>query len=198
MHSTNSLTALIAKIAGLQKADQPQLVDLVIPKPKGDLYSLQQKMGLEDDPVKYDEIRVCCRQPFYHCLHLPQIQTAWKKLIRVAAFEDGATFANQPKEKIVKFAKKVRASRSPLRKSTLMLINSRGIKARVMIPFLRRFKADWATEAYLRRSLRNRKGHLKRRADKRKAARIDIDITLDDDRGLEDGEEGSSDETGDD
>ena len=31
------------------------------------------------------------------------------------------------------------------------------------MPFLRRFKADWATEAYLRRSLRNRKGHLKRK-----------------------------------
>jgi len=36
-------------------------------------------------------------------------------------------------------------------------------KARTMVPFLRRFKADWATEAYLRRSLRNRKGHLKRK-----------------------------------
>jgi len=40
------------------------------------------------------------------------------------------------------------------------------MKARVTVPFLRRFKADWATEAYLRRSLRNRKGHLKRKGAK--------------------------------
>ena len=65
------------------------------------------------------------------------------------------------------------------------------------VPFLRRFKADWPTEAYLRRSLRNRKGHLKRKADKRKAAGIDIDITLGD-LSLEDGEGGSSGEMGDD
>ena len=63
-----------------------------------------------------------------------------------------------------------------------------------MVPFLRRFKADWATEAYLRRSLRNRKGHLKRRADKRKTAGIDIDITLDDSPNLEEDEEAISDD----
>ena len=35
----------------------------------------------------------------------------WKGLLRTAAFEDDVTFANQPKEKIVKFAKKVRMCR---------------------------------------------------------------------------------------
>ena len=71
------------------------------------------------------------------------------------------------------------------------LINLHGFKARVTVPFLRRFKADWATETYLRRSLRNRKGHLKRKVDKRKAAGVDIDITLDDsDAGHEDDEGG--------
>jgi hypothetical protein len=63
----------------------------------------------------------------------------------------------------------------------LTLIASCGAKARVTILFLRRFKADWATEAYLHRSLRNRKGHLSRREAKRKATGIDIDVTLDDD-----------------
>ena len=69
------------------------------------------------------------------------------------------------------------------------LITSCDLKARVTIPFLRRFKADWATEAYLRRSLRNRKGYLKR-----KAAGIDTDGTNSNDPGLEEGEESSSDE----
>jgi hypothetical protein len=78
-----------------------------------------------------------------------------------------------------------------------MLISSCDIKARVTIPFLRRFKADWATEAYLRRSLRNRKGHLRREEAKRKAAGIDIDVTLDDDEDPEVDEGGSSDEMGD-
>jgi len=54
------------------------------------------------------------------------------------------------------------------------------MKARVTVPFLRRFKADWATEAYLCRSLRNRKGHLKRKGAK-------IRIT---DPGSDDGEGG--------
>ena len=80
-----------------------------------------------------------------------------------------------------------------------ILINLRGVKARVTIPFLRRFEADWATEMYLRRSLRNRKGHLKRKVDKRKATGVDIDITLDDsDAGHEDDEGGSSDAMSDD
>jgi len=78
-----------------------------------------------------------------------------------------------------------------------MLITSNNVKARVTIPFLRRFRADWATEAYLRRSLRNRKGHLKRREDKRKAAGVDIDITLDDDPGSQDNDESDADEMGD-
>ena len=68
-----------------------------------------------------------------------------------------------------------------------------------MVPFLRRFKANWATETYLRRSLRNQKGYLMRRAAKRAATGIDTsDIRFDDDRGTglnddrgsEDGEEG--------
>jgi len=53
---------LIAKVDDLQKANQPQLA--VIPKPKGSSYNLQKKMGLEDDPVKYDEIKVRCHSPF--------------------------------------------------------------------------------------------------------------------------------------
>jgi len=77
------------------------------------------------------------------------------------------------------------------------LIISCGIKARVTVPFLRRFKANWATEAYLRRSLRNRKGYLKRMEAKRRAAGINTDITLDDGAGS-DSEEGSSDEMDDD
>ena len=79
-----------------------------------------------------------------------------------------------------------------------MLITSHGVKARATVPFLRRFKADWATEAYLRRSLRNRRGHLKRKADEQKAARIDIDIDDRDTPGLEDDEKGSGDEMDDD
>jgi len=78
-----------------------------------------------------------------------------------------------------------------------MLITSNDIKARVTVPFLRRFKVDWATEAYLRRSLRNRKGHLKRREDKRKAAGVGVDITLDDDPSFKDNDGGSVDEMGD-
>lgn len=66
-----------------------------------------------------------------------------------------------------------------------------------MVPFLRRFRADWATEAYLRRSLRNRKGHLKRKEAERKAA--GINRTPGNGSGLdsEDSEGGSSDEMGD-
>jgi hypothetical protein len=56
--------------------------------------------------------RFVLAHPFYHDLYSQQIQTAWKRLMRSAAFEDGVTFTNQPKEKIVKFAKKVRAARS--------------------------------------------------------------------------------------
>lgn len=100
------------------------------------------------------------------------------------------TFTNQPKEKIVKFAKKVCLDHPPISP----LIVSHDTKARTTIPFLRRFKADWATEAYLRRSLRNRKAHLKRNEDKRKAAGVDSDITFDDDLGFEDSQEGSLDE----
>ena len=79
------------------------------------------------------------------------------------------------------------------------LIASCDVKARVTIPFLRRFKADWATEAYLRRSLRNRKGHLSRKEAKRKTAGIDIDITLNDNNNNEPevDEEGSLGEMGD-
>ena len=69
-----------------------------------------------------------------------------------------------------------------------------------MVPFLRRFKADWATETYLRRSLRNRKGYMKHKLAKRVAAGIDAsDNGLDnDDRGsLEDDEAGSLGGTGD-
>ena len=57
-----------------------------------------------------------------------------------------------------------------------------------MIPFLRRFKANWATDAYLHRSLRNRKGYLKR-----KAVGINTNGTNSNDPGLEEGEESSSD-----
>ena len=69
------------------------------------------------------------------------------------------------------------------------LITSCDLKARVTIPFLRRFKANWATEAYLCRSLRNQKGYLKR-----KAAGIDTDGTNSNGPGLEEGEESSLDE----
>jgi len=75
-----------------------------------------------------------------------------------------------------------------------MLINSHGIKARVTVPFLRRFRADWATEMYLRRSLRNRKGYLKRTDGQGAAGTVDIDIASDDDHGLEDDEGENSDE----
>jgi len=53
-----TIPILAAKIADLQKSNQPQSAVPVIPKPKGSSYSLQKKMGLEDDPMKYDEIRV--------------------------------------------------------------------------------------------------------------------------------------------
>ena len=43
-------------------------------------------------------------------------------------------------------------------------------------------------------SLRNRKGYLKRKADKRKAAGIDVNITLDDSPNLEEDEEAISDD----
>ena len=72
------------------------------------------------------------------------------------------------------------------------LIIPHDVKARITIPFLRRFKADWATEAYLRRSLRNRKGYLKR-----KAVGVDVGATLDDGPDSEDDEQGSSSEAGD-
>jgi len=55
---------LTAKVVNLQKANQPQPVVTVTPKPKGNSYNPQKKMGLEDDPMKYDEIKVCCRSPF--------------------------------------------------------------------------------------------------------------------------------------
>ena len=70
-----------------------------------------------------------------------------------------------------------------------MLITSCDLKVRVTIPFLRHFKADWATEAYLCRLLRNRKGYLKR-----KAVGIDTNGTNSNGPGLEEGEESSSDE----
>lgn len=60
----NILTTPIAKVATLQNTDRPQPVVPVIPKPKGISYSLRKKMGLEDDPVKYDEIKVRCHPPF--------------------------------------------------------------------------------------------------------------------------------------
>ena len=60
------------------------------------------------------------------------------------------------------------------------------------VPFLRCFRADWATEAYLHHSLRNRKAHLKRREAKWKAAGIVIDLS--DSSGAEDGEGESSDD----
>ena len=109
MHPVDSLTTpiLAARIADLQKANQLQPVTPVIPKPKGSSYSLQRMMGLEDDAVKYDEIRVRPHSPFLPSPSFIEAQGIWKKLIRVAAFEDGVMFAYQPKEKIVKFAKKV-------------------------------------------------------------------------------------------
>ena len=66
LHSADPLTTpiLIAKVADLQKAGPSQLVAPVVPKPKGSSYNLQKKMGLNDDPVKYDEIKVCPRSPF--------------------------------------------------------------------------------------------------------------------------------------
>jgi hypothetical protein len=70
-----------------------------------------------------------------------------------------------------------------------MLIISHDVKARAMIPFLKCFKANWATEAYLRRSWRNRKGHLKGKETKQKAAGTDTSITLDD---TEDDKRGSA------
>ena len=110
MNSVDLLTTLIptAKVADLQKAGQPQPAILAIPKPKGSLYNLQRKMGLDDDPAKYDETKVRCYLPLHNHRYSSQTQATWKKLIRIAAFEDGVTFANQPKEKIVKFAKRVR------------------------------------------------------------------------------------------
>lgn len=54
---------LAAKVVDLQKSNQPQPVIPVIPKPKGNSYNLQKKMELEDDPVKYEEIKVCCHSP---------------------------------------------------------------------------------------------------------------------------------------
>lgn len=58
-HDVEPLTTriLAAKLVDLEKGNQPQTVP-AIPKPKGNSYSLQKKMGLEDDTVKYDEIRV--------------------------------------------------------------------------------------------------------------------------------------------
>ena len=107
MRSVDPLTTLpTAKVADLQKAGQPQTA--ILPKPKGSLYNLQRKMGLDDDPAKYDETKVRCYLPVRNCRYSSQTQATWKKLIRIAAFEDGVTFANQPKEKIVKFAKRVR------------------------------------------------------------------------------------------
>jgi hypothetical protein len=55
---------LIAKVADLEKAGPSQSVAPVIPKPKGSSYDLRKKMGLDDDPVKYDEIKVCLCSPF--------------------------------------------------------------------------------------------------------------------------------------
>jgi hypothetical protein len=55
---------LVAKVADLQKTGQPQPVVAIVPKPKGSSYNLQRKMGLDDDPVKYNEIKVCCYSPF--------------------------------------------------------------------------------------------------------------------------------------
>jgi hypothetical protein len=66
VHSADLLTTpiLTAKVASLQKTSQPQPVVPVIRKPKGSSYNLQEKMGLSDDSVMYDEIRVCRYSPF--------------------------------------------------------------------------------------------------------------------------------------
>jgi len=61
----------------------------------------------------------------------------------------------------------------------------------VTVLFLRCFRADWATKAYLCHLLRNRKAHLKRREAKWKAMGIVIDLS--DSSGAEDGEGESSD-----
>ena len=66
----------------------------------------------------------------------------------------------------------------------------------MIVPFLRRFRADWATETYLRRSLRNRKGYLMRKAAKWAAVGTDVDIGHDNDHGLDDDCGLKDDETG--
>ena len=72
------------------------------------------------------------------------------------------------------------------------LIAPHDIKARITIPFLRCFKADWATEAYLHRSLRNRKGYLRRMT-----VGVDVGATLNDGPDSADDEADSSNEAGD-
>ena len=72
-----------------------------------------------------------------------------------------------------------------------MLITSCDLKERVMMPFLRHLKANWAIEAYLHHLLRNQKGYLKR-----KAVGTNTNCTISNDPGLEEGEESGSDEMG--
>ena len=177
-HTTFLLTE---RVANLERANNPQNDIPMIPKPKGNSYNLQQKMGLEDDPEKYEAIKVCCYSqisPLYSQL----CQAVWKAMMRSAGFEDGVTFANQSKEKIVKFAKKVQKFDLLISKP-VNLIASNNLKARTDVPFLRRFRADWATEAYLRRSLRNRKGYVKNKKTKKLTARLDLNLALEDDGG---------------
>ena len=65
-YSVDSPTApiLAAQVVNLQNTNHSQPIVPVIPRPKGNSYSLQEKMGLEDDPEKYDVIRVRRRSPF--------------------------------------------------------------------------------------------------------------------------------------
>lgn len=58
-----TIRILTAQLVDLEKTTQPQETILAIPRPKGNSYNLQKKMGLEDDTMKYDEIRVCPDSP---------------------------------------------------------------------------------------------------------------------------------------
>ena len=66
LYFVDSLTVPIftAQVTNLQNTNHPQPIIPVIPRPKGNSHSLQEKMGLGDDPEKYDVIRVCCWSPF--------------------------------------------------------------------------------------------------------------------------------------
>ncbi|KAF9650274.1 hypothetical protein BDM02DRAFT_3185493 [Thelephora ganbajun] len=73
-----------------------------------------------------------------------QIIRKLRNIKNEAGFKDGSLFNDQSKDKIVKYCK----------------------VARKEVAYLRRFKGDWATTAYLRRSFCNRRGYLNRSDDK--------------------------------